>query len=136
MRRDVAPPSGGTAPPATARLPDGELLHLTTLAEEISRRYWAEYADDAERYGDAGLAWCIHDNQWLLGWAVEDFEIKGGHFLRNVRWLAGVLRARDYPAERLARDLEIAAEVVGEGGDGRRRLAEKLRAGAGAMGRS
>ena len=103
------------------------------MAEEISRRFWTEYTDEAERYGDAGLAWCIHDNQWLLGWAVEDFEIKGGHFVGNVRWLAGLLAARDYPAGRLARDLEIAAEVVGEEGDGRRRLARKLREGARAV---
>ena len=81
------------------------------MAEEISRRFWTEYTDEAERYGDAGLAWCIHDNQWLLGWAA-------------------LLAARDYPAGRLARDLEIAAEVVGEEGDGRRRLARKLREGA------
>ena len=65
-----------------------------------------------------------------LGWAAEDFEIKRGHFEGNVRWLAGVLAAREYPSERLARDLEIAAEVVGEGSDARRRLAEKLRRGA------
>ena len=133
MRRDLSPPSGGTAPPATARLPDGELLHLAPIAEEISRRFWTEYTDEAERYGDAGLAWCIHDNQWLLGWAVEDFEIKRGHFVGNVRWLAGLLAARDYPAARLARDLEIAADVVGEEGDGRRRLARKLREGARAV---
>jgi hypothetical protein len=136
LRRDVAPPSGGTPPPSTARLPDGELLHLTPVAEETSRRFWAEYADEAEHYGDAGFAWCVHDNQWLLGWAAEDFEIRGGHFVRNVHWLAGVLAARDYPSECLARDLEIAADVVGEEGDGRRRLAGKLRQGARAVRRN
>src|SRR5918999_4989874 len=103
LRRDVSPPSGGTAPPATATLPDGELLHLAPMAEEISRRFWTEHPDESERYGEAGFAWCVHDNQWLLGWAAEDFEIKGGHFEDNVRWLAGLLAARDYPSERLAR---------------------------------
>jgi hypothetical protein len=29
-----------------------------------------------------------------------------------VTWLAGVLGARDFPLDRLARDLEIAADVV------------------------
>jgi hypothetical protein len=66
----------------------------------------------------ARLSATVHDNQWLLGWAVEDFEIKRGHFVGNVRWLAGLLAARDYPAARLARDLEIAAVFVGEAGDG------------------
>ncbi|MGI8802265.1 MAG: hypothetical protein ACR2KV_08840 [Solirubrobacteraceae bacterium] len=33
----------------------------------------------------------------------------------QVRWLARVLAARRFPLERLARDLEIAAQVVGEG---------------------
>ena len=134
MRRDVSPPSGGTAPPATATV-RGELLHLTPLAVEISRRYQLEFPDELERYGDAATEWCIHDNQWLLGWAAEDLLIGGGHFLGNVRWLARVLGARDYPGERLVRDLEIAAEVVGEETDATRDLAAKLREGAEALGR-
>jgi hypothetical protein len=37
-----------------------------------------------------------------------------GHdgFERQLAWLAGVLEARDFPLERLARNLEIAAAVV------------------------
>jgi hypothetical protein len=130
LPRDVRAPSGGTPPPATATLEDGEVLHLAPLAHEISRRFQAEYPDEEARYGEAAFAWCVHDNQWLLGWAVEDLEIKGGHFAKNVRWLAGLLRARDYPFERLARDLEIAAEVVGDESRGRRDVADKLREGA------
>ena len=89
-----------------------------------------EFPDERERYGDAALAWCVHDNQWLLGWAAEDLEVGGSHFADNVRWLARLLRARDYPSERLERDLEIAAEVVGDESDTRRDLAAKLRQGA------
>jgi hypothetical protein len=92
-----------------------------------------EFPDERERYGDAALAWYVHDNQWLLGWAAEDLEVGGTHFADNVRWLARVLRARDYPAERLARDLELASEVVGHGDEARRVLAEKLRQGAGLL---
>ena len=130
MPRDVRAPSGGTPPPATATLEDGEVLHLAPIAHAISRRFQAEYPDEEARYGEAAFAWCVHDNQWLLGWAVEDFEIKGGYFETNLRWLAGVLRAREYPAERLARDLEIAAEVVEGESRARGNLAVKLREGA------
>ena len=129
MRREVAPPSGGTPPPATAFV-RGEAIHLAPLAHEISRRFLLEFPDERERYGDAALAWCVHDNQWLLGWAAEDLEVGGTHFADNVRWLARLLRARDYPTERLVRDLELAAQVVGGENDARRELADKLRQGA------
>lgn len=112
------------------------MLHLAPLAREVSRRFQAEHPDEAERYGDAAFAWCVHDNQWLLGWAAEDLEIGGGHFAKNVRWIVRLLGARDYPVERIARDLEIAAEVVGDGSESRRRLAETLRAGRDAVPRS
>jgi hypothetical protein len=105
------------APPERA----GE-LDLVALAKEICTRYRAEYPDEEGRYGDAGMAWCVHDNQHILGWAVGardglvDLE-------RELGWLAGVLSARDFPVERLVRNLEIAAEVVPE-------LADDLAAGA------
>jgi hypothetical protein len=108
----------------------GEVIHLAPLAQEICRRFLLEFPDDRERYGDAALAWCVHDNQWLLGWAAEDLEVGGNHFAGNVRWLARLLRARDYPTERLVRDLELAAEVVGTEGEANRELADKLRQGA------
>jgi hypothetical protein len=112
------------------RLADGEVLHLAPIAHETSRRFQREHPDEEARYGKAAYDWCVHDNQWLLGWAAEDLEIGGRHLVKNVRWLARLLRARGYPAERLARDLEIAAEVVGSETDGRRKLAAKLREGA------
>ncbi|MFL6005788.1 MAG: hypothetical protein ACJ744_06040 [Gaiellaceae bacterium] len=129
MQRDVAPPSGGTPPPATVQV-RGESIHLAPLAHEICRRFLLEFPDDRERYGDAALAWCVHDNQWLLGWAAEDLDVGGKHFANNVRWLARVLRARDYPTERLVRDLELAAEVVGAESEAHRELADKLLQGA------
>jgi hypothetical protein len=119
--REVAPPTGAD-PPRSAKLPDGEQLDLEELAREVCRRYYEEFADEDERYGEAGRAWCVHDNQWLLSWAALDLagldDIVG-----QVRWLAGVLAARDFPVERLARDLELAAEAVPQ-------LAEPLRAAA------
>ena len=103
-------PSGG-APPEVAELPGGERLELAAPAREIASRHRAEFLDEEERYGDRGLEWCAYDNQWILAWAAADaagFESLG----RQIEWLAGVLDARGYPVERLARDLEIAADVV------------------------
>ena len=129
MTSRLEPPSG-QPPPTEARLGDGDPIDLAAVAREICRRYRAEYPDEAERYGDAGNAWCVHDNQHLLNWAVGsangyvDFE-------REVGWLARVLEARDFPLDRLARNLDIAAEVAREqvGGAPGERLAEVLAAG-------
>ena len=103
-------PPGGTPPPATARLGDRE-LDLAVLAREICERYHAQYPDEDERYGPAGAEWCRHDNQWLLSWAVGD--VRGVTRLdEQVAWLASVLDSRDFPLDRLAHDLRIAADVV------------------------
>jgi hypothetical protein len=99
------PPSGAPAP-VTAELRDGEELDLRALAHEICRRYRYEFPDEQARYGDAGIAWCVHDNQHLLNWAVAESNGYGG-FERQLTWLAGVLEARDFPLERLARNLDI-----------------------------
>jgi hypothetical protein len=107
-------PPSGAPPPASAELRDGERLDLRALAEQICGRYRAEFPDEEGRYGDAGRAWCVHDNQYLLNWAVTEANGYGG-FERHLDWLAGVLAARDFPVDRLARDLEIAAAVVGGG---------------------
>ena len=132
MSRRPEPPSG-QPPPTEARLGDGDPLDLIPLARAICRRYRDEYPDEAERYGDTGVAWCVHDNQHLLNWAAGsasgyvDFE-------REVAWLARVLEAREFPLDRLARNLEIGADVVREqvGGERGDRLAEVL-AGGGAF---
>lgn len=107
----LQPPRGGTPPPETAHA-DGAELALKPLAEEICRRYRDEYPDEAERYGDAGIEWCVHDNQHILAWAAQDAGGRAGLLQAQVDWLAGVLAARDFPLDRLARDLELAAEVV------------------------
>ena len=121
-------PPGGDAPPASAWLEDAEVeLGLLPLAEEICRRYRQEFPDEQQRYGDAGNAWCVHDNQYLLCWAVE--AVNGYIDMEaEVDWLAGVLEARDFPLERLARGLEIGADVVAEqqGGTSLAQLAATL----------
>ena len=118
-------PPSGAAPPATAELTGGEVLDLRALAEEICSRYRTEFPDEQERYGDAGMAWCVHDNQHIVNWAVTEANGLGG-LERQIDWLAGVLEARDFPLDRLRRDLEIAAAVLEEAGA--RRPAELLAA--------
>ena len=98
MRR-TAPPSGA-APPATYR----------AQAEEVARRHLERHPEDVERYGEHAMAWCVHDNQYILDWAAQPYI----DFEKEIRWLAGVLGARGYPLASLADNLEIGAEVVPE----------------------
>jgi hypothetical protein len=118
MRR-VAPPAGAP-PPETA---DG--LDLRVLAERVTDLYGGEYPDEDERYDRAvWRAWCRHDAQYLLQWAV----LEGSELLslsEQVAWLASVLAARDFPLDRLARTLELCADVVGA--EGREDVAQRLR---------
>ena len=113
-RPRLAPPSG-TPAPVEAAAPDGGTVDVRALAVEVCRRYRDEFADEDERYGDAGHAWCVHDNQYLLHWALLD--ARGTTSLADqVAWLGRVLAARDFPLDRLARDLEICGDVVEETG--------------------
>jgi hypothetical protein len=107
------PPSGSPPPERAVLMGADAPIELVPLAEEICRRYRAEFPDEDERYGDAGMAWCVHDNQHILNWAVG---ARNGYVDLNkeLSWLAGVLAARDFPVERLARNLEIAAAVTAE----------------------
>ena len=80
------------------------------------------------------MAWCRHDNQHLVNWAVLDTR-EYVSLDEQVAWLAKVLEAREFPLDRLAHDLDIAAAVVGErvaGGERGRhaltRAAEMVRA--------
>ena len=75
----------------SAPLLGGEPLDLLALATEICRRYREEFPDELERYGEAGNAWCVHDNQHLLNWAVETVN---GYFdiEHEVAWLADCWR--------------------------------------------
>ena len=106
-------PPSGEPPPAEVRPAGGDPIDLVALARETCRRYRAEFPDEEGRYGDAGLEWCVHDNQHILNWAVlardgyVDLE-------RELAWLARVLAARGFPLERQTRDLEIAADVLRE----------------------
>ena len=113
MSRTGPPPSaaGGAGAPEVAELPGGVRLDLTVPAREIARRHRAEFPDEEQRYGDRGLQWCVYDNQWILAWAAAA-EAGYVDLGKQIEWLAELLAARDYPVERLARDLELAGEAV------------------------
>jgi len=108
--RRLQPPDGNP-PPASVPIGDGATLQLEPLAREICRQYAREFPDEGERYGKAWRAWCIHDNQHVLSWAVDSLEgyVDMHH---EVAWLARVLEARDFPLARLARSLDLAAGVT------------------------
>ncbi len=122
-------PPSGYPPPVNAELNGGKTLDLRALAQEICARYRAEFPDEQQRYGDAGIAWCVHDNQHILNWAVTELNGYGG-FERQLAWLAGVLEARDFPLDRLARNLDIAAAVSAEELERANQLSEILLRGA------
>jgi hypothetical protein len=109
--RRLAPPSG-MPPPRTVDDPGGGgTLDLEALARAVCARYYAEFGDEDERYGEVGRAWCVHDNQHLLNWAALD--VHGVVALEDqVAWLARVLEARGFPLYRLARNLELDAAVL------------------------
>jgi hypothetical protein len=123
----MAPPTAAPSPVA-----GGEDLDLLALAAAVCERYYAEHTDEDAVYGEAGRRWCQHDNQHLLNWAALD--VAGMASLDDqVAWLARVLEARGFPLPRLARSLDLGAEVVREAvGAGGEPMAERL-AGAAAM---
>jgi hypothetical protein len=128
-----APPSG-EPPPRRGGLADGTEVDLEALAVEVCDRYRAEFPDEEERYGEVGMQWCRHDNQHLINWAVLDTQDYVA-LDEQVAWLAKVLEAREFPLDRLARNLDIAAAVVGERVAGGEAVAAGL-SGAAAMVRS
>jgi hypothetical protein len=99
------------APPRKATLPSGREVDLVARAEEACAAYDAEFPDERQRYGPAGMEWCRHDNQHLLNWAALSLS-KILNFEEQLAWLARVLEAREFPLERLARNLELLAAAL------------------------
>jgi hypothetical protein len=123
-----------TAPPSGAAPPDeAGGLDLRAMAARVTDHYGTEFPDEDERYEpEIWRAWCRHDTQYLLQWAVLDVE-QTTSLDRQVAWLAGILEARGFPLDRLARTLELAgdeadAEQRTDVGDRLREAAEGLRA--------
>jgi hypothetical protein len=119
------------APPPTATLPDGVVLELEPLAEEITDRHLRRHPEDVERYGDLARAWGVHDAQHVLSWAVLDAD-GALSFQEQIAWLANVLSSRGYPLANLVDNLDTAAQATRELVDSGHaaRLAGTLEAGA------
>jgi hypothetical protein len=101
----------GAPPPAEAALADGSALVLLPLAAEITERYAQAFPDEDARYTPEWRDWCTHDNQHILRWAI-DAERGLADLWQQISWLARVLDARGYPLERLARSLQLGADVL------------------------
>ena len=86
------------------------MIFLGPIAAEAARRHWDEAPDERARYGDAGLAWCTHDTQYIVSWAFLGESVLAA----QLAWLARVLAARDYPLDRLRRVIALAADVLEE----------------------
>ena len=121
MKRTVMP--SGAAPPEEAAG-----LDLRAMADRVTDRYGTEFPDEDERYDPAvWRAWCRHDTQYLLQWAVLDVE-QTTSLDTQVAWLAGILDARGFPLDRLARTLELAGDEADA--EQRTDVGERLRAAA------
>lgn len=113
---------------------DGSEIDLHALAAATVERYYAEFTDEDAVYGEVGRLWCQHDLQHLLNWAALD--VAGNVVLdEQVAWLARILESRQFPVSRLARSLELGADVVLAELAGAEPMAARLR-GAAAMIRS
>jgi hypothetical protein len=118
-------PSGAQAPEEAGD------LDLRAMAAEVTERYGHEFPDEDERYEPkVWRAWCRHDTQYLLMWAYLDAQ-STARLDDQVGWLARVLGARDFPLDRLARTLELTADVAAE--HGRDDMADGLRAATGVV---
>ena len=125
--RAVAPPSG-QGPPDEVRLRDGTAVALAGAAATASDRHLERHPEELARYGPHTSAWCRHDLQWLLSWAVQDADGQLVDFPTQLDWLVRVLDARGYPLASLADALDELAGVAAESRlDG---AAHRLRAGA------
>jgi len=118
---------GGMPAPTSAPL-GSRRVALRPLAEAIADRYFDEFPEDLERYGEVARPWEIYDTSHCLQWALLDAQ--GVVSLdREVAWLATVLSARDFPLEHLARNLELAADVIDEQlGEAGAQVGSRLRA--------
>ena len=98
-------------PPESVTSPHGRDIDLVAIARATCASYDAEFPDERERYGPAGVKWCRHDCQHLLNWAILSVTVDLD-FDAQLAWLARVLTARDCPLDRLARCLELMAQQV------------------------
>lgn len=85
------------------------------VAQAVCDRYYREFPDQDERYGDRGRRYCAHDNAYLVAWLVDALDLAGaGSFATNVEWLRGLLDARGFPMDAFRRNLHLVGAAVAE----------------------
>lgn len=85
------------------------------LATSLCNRIYAEAPADAPQPNERARAYCVHDNAYLIAWLVDELDLGlTGSFERNVRWLAGLLEARDFDMTMFWRNIDNVAEAVTE----------------------
>lgn len=83
------------------------------VAEGICDRYYQEFPDHDDRYGDRGRAYCAHDNAYLVAWLIDALGVAGeASFSRNVAWLRDLLEARSFPMDAFSRNLTLVGDAV------------------------
>jgi hypothetical protein len=83
------------------------------IAQTICDRYYAEFPDHDERFGERGRSYCAHDNAYLVAWLVDALDTAGpASFAVNVEWLRGLLEARGFPMDAFRRNLRFVGEAV------------------------
>lgn len=112
MTKPLTRPSGA-APPAEAHFDDGTVLVLAPLASEVTERYAQAFPDEDERYSAEWREWSDHDNRYVIRWAIDD-QRGLVDLWQQIAWLGRILEARGFPLDRLARSLELVADVLDE----------------------
>ena len=88
------------------------------LALTVTSRVYAQFPELDSRYGPSGREKADRDDAYLVQWAIDAARFgSASTFLRNVRWLADVLQARQFPAGVFDRTLEIVRETLAESGE-------------------
>lgn len=83
------------------------------LAEGICERFYTEFPDHDDRYGERGRAYCAHDNAYLVAWLTDALGPAGAaSFRKNVDWLSTLLDARGFPMDHFRRNLAFVADAV------------------------
>lgn len=83
------------------------------VAQAICDRYYGEFPDHDERYGERGRNFCAHDNAYLVAWLNDALDTAGAaSFGTNVEWLQGLLEARGFPMDAFRRNLQLVGDVV------------------------
>lgn len=99
--------SAGTA--AAERL----LAEKASLAQEIAAALYAEMPELLSRYGEYGRRKCLEDMQYNLEHLAPAVDLADpALFAGYVRWLDGLLRARNVATAEVVRSLRLTEERI------------------------